>query len=308
MFDFREIEAFVWIVRLGSFRQAAQTLHLTQPSISERIARLEDIVGKRLLDRGQRPIVPTIAGRQFYHHAVQLLESRHAALETLKIDRVFQGVLRLGVVETIVHSWLPCFVAELSNRFPDLTIQLVVDGTPGLCAKLLGRQVDMVFALGPVTGTDILSSPLCSYATGLIVSPRFGLDPATFRWSTLEDQKVPLVTFASDSRPYRELWQILHDEGLNNVKLHCSSSAWTIVRLALASISVGAAVPLRIVHDELSRGELMTLPCVLPDHEFYTSWPAYLSKSLADGIIDLAVEISREDQAAHAMPLTGVVT
>ncbi|HBJ29022.1 LysR family transcriptional regulator, partial [Cobetia sp.] len=41
MFDFKELEAFVWVVRLGSFRKGATKLHLTQPSISDRINRLE---------------------------------------------------------------------------------------------------------------------------------------------------------------------------------------------------------------------------------------------------------------------------
>ncbi|BBI64776.1 hypothetical protein HSBAA_60820 [Vreelandella sulfidaeris] len=45
MLDFKELEAFVWAVRLGSFRKAATRLHLTQPSISERISRLETAVG-----------------------------------------------------------------------------------------------------------------------------------------------------------------------------------------------------------------------------------------------------------------------
>ena len=58
MLDFKELEAFVWAVRLGSFRKAATRLHLTQPSVSERISRLETTVGELLLERAARPIQP----------------------------------------------------------------------------------------------------------------------------------------------------------------------------------------------------------------------------------------------------------
>ena len=73
MFDFKELEAFVWVVRLGSFRKGATKLYLTQPSISDRITRLEDSVGESLLDRSARPVQPTLRGREFFTYAERLL-------------------------------------------------------------------------------------------------------------------------------------------------------------------------------------------------------------------------------------------
>lgn len=299
MFDFKEIEAFVWIVRLGSFRLAAQHLHLTQPSISDRIARLEGFVGGPLLDRAQRPIQPTPKGRQFYHHAQHMLETRQEAMTMLEANNPFQGVLRLGVVETIAHSWLPAFIAELANRFPDMTLQLEVDGTPGLANRLLNRQIDMAFTLGPVDAQDILSRPLCHYATGLIATPQLGFSAQTFTLEALARTGTPLITFASDSRPYRELQSLLHQQRLERIKLHCSGSVWTIVRLALDGIGVGA-IPPRIVKQEIARGELITLPCDLPRLDFAASWPQHIDKALADGVIDLAIELGQRDQREHA--------
>ncbi|SOC54698.1 regulatory helix-turn-helix protein, lysR family [Chromohalobacter canadensis] len=74
MFDFKELEAFVWVVRLGSFRKGATKLHLTQPSISDRITRLEDSVGESLLDRSARPVQPT-----FTHEHVLVPEAEAAS-------------------------------------------------------------------------------------------------------------------------------------------------------------------------------------------------------------------------------------
>ena len=73
MLDFKELDAFVWAVKLGSFRKAAVRLHITQPSISERISRLESTVGELLLERSARPIQPTMRGREFFLHPQTIL-------------------------------------------------------------------------------------------------------------------------------------------------------------------------------------------------------------------------------------------
>jgi DNA-binding transcriptional LysR family regulator len=59
----RLLEAFVWAVRLGSFREAAERLNMTQAAISSRIASLEDEFGQRLFDRNARDIRLTASGR-----------------------------------------------------------------------------------------------------------------------------------------------------------------------------------------------------------------------------------------------------
>ncbi|WP_010628501.1 LysR family transcriptional regulator [Halomonas sp. KM-1] len=81
MLDFKELEAFVWAVRLGSFRKAAMRLHLTQPSISERISRLESSVGEVLLERSARPIQPTALGQAdpAHHARTRVLRPRRAS-------------------------------------------------------------------------------------------------------------------------------------------------------------------------------------------------------------------------------------
>ncbi|MCK0767574.1 LysR family transcriptional regulator [Chromohalobacter canadensis] len=296
MFDFKEIEAFVWIVQLGSFRLAARHLHLTQPSVSDRIARLESIVGEPLLERTQRPIQPTPKGRQFHRHALRLMDARQEAMTMLELATPFQGTLRLGVVESIAHSWLPQFLAELSQRFPDMTLELEVDSSPGLAAKLHNRDVDMAFLMGPVNVQEVFNRFLCHYTMGLIASPYLGLDPANFSLHRLRD--LPLITFARDSRPYRELGSLLHQQKLEHLKLHCSSSLWTIVRMTLDGLGIGA-IPPRLAQEELSQGKLIELPLTLPELEFTASWPQHLDKSLAEGVTELAIEIARFDQQRH---------
>ena len=73
MLDFRSIETFLWVVKLGSFRGAAQRLNTTQPAISQRIAQLEREMGVKLLNRDHRVASPTPSGRQMMVYAEKLI-------------------------------------------------------------------------------------------------------------------------------------------------------------------------------------------------------------------------------------------
>src|SRR5277367_3900363 len=106
MTDFKAIETFMWVVTLGSFRGAALKLNTTQPAISQRIADLEDELGVKLLQRDRHSTSPTPSGRQMTLYAEKLLGMRSAMLAVVRDRSAFRGILRLGVAETIVHTWL----------------------------------------------------------------------------------------------------------------------------------------------------------------------------------------------------------
>jgi len=106
MADFKAIETFMWVATLGSFRGAAQRLNTTQPAISQRIAQLEREVGVKLLQRDRRMVLPTPSGRQMMVYAEKLIGLRSEMLAAVGDRSAMHGVLRLGVAETIVHTWL----------------------------------------------------------------------------------------------------------------------------------------------------------------------------------------------------------
>ena len=147
MLDFKELDAFVWAVKLGSFRKAAARLHITQPSVSERISRLESTVGELLLERSARPIQPTMRGREFFLHAERMLAQRDEALKLFDSEEDFSAPLRLGTIETIAHSWFPRFMQRLTERYPKLLIQLTVDYSPAPHDPSIGHQLYNLLAL-----------------------------------------------------------------------------------------------------------------------------------------------------------------
>ena len=293
MFDFKELEAFVWIVRLGSFRMAAKHLHITQPSISDRIARLESILGEKVLERNQRPIQPTLRGREFFRHAEQLLNARQDALKPFHPEARFEGTFHLGVVETIAHSWLPTFLAELSRLYPHMTLELEVDTTPRLLQRLQSHELDLAFVTGPVALENTRSQPLCGYPVGFIASPSLLAGRSDNHLELLQD--YPLITFPRDSRPFLELQQLLLEAHLSDTRIHCSGSLWTIVRLSMADFGIGVIPPV-ICQPELMTGQLrlIDMPVVPPRLNFHSIWLSGHDSYIAETISAHAVAFDKE--------------
>src|SRR3954462_4907998 len=110
MLDFRSIETFLWVVKLGSFRGAAARLNTTQPAISQPIAQLEREMGVKLLNRDHREASPTPSERQIMVKAEELIGPRAAMIAEIGDRTAMRDVMRRSVDETIVHTWLPRLV------------------------------------------------------------------------------------------------------------------------------------------------------------------------------------------------------
>lgn len=296
MIEFKELEAFVWVVKLGSFRKAAEHLFLTQPSISERIARLENQLGDKVLRRDHRPVIPTLKGRELFRQAELMLEQRQAALTHFRDRSDYEGVFRLGVVESVAHSWLPTLLTDLSTTYPKMTIELEVEGTPALKQKLLDHELDLAFLMGPVNSEFIVNRALCTYPVAFIGHPDQvpELDREQGVVQYLKD--AVLMTFSRDSVPYRDLVTLMQALKIKQPRIHCSSSISTIARLAAEKTGLGVIPPI-IVRRQITAGELtiIPLPLTLPPLLFTASWPASYDADLAESIAQLAIELSNVD-------------
>src|SRR6266852_2052339 len=171
MVDFKSIETFLWVVTLGSFRGAAQRLNTTQPAISQRIAQLEREMGVKLLSREHRMASPTPSGRQLMVYAEKLIGLRSEMMAEVGDRSATRGVMRLGVAETIVHTWLPRLIKSVNTAYPNLSLEIEVDITPNLSARLLAQEIELAFVLGPLSVSSVRNRPLCDYPIGFLASP-----------------------------------------------------------------------------------------------------------------------------------------
>jgi DNA-binding transcriptional LysR family regulator len=145
--ELSQLEAFVAVVREGSFSAAAKALYRTQPAISQTIKRLEDEVGHPLFDRASRRGLLTDAGRVLAVHAERLLNFRHQALAAL--DDVRQ--LRSGRL-TIAANELTClYLLPLLHEYRRLYPNVHVSVQRALASRIPGQVLDFGADLGVVT-------------------------------------------------------------------------------------------------------------------------------------------------------------
>ena len=292
MVDFKTIETFLWVATLGSFRGAAQKLNTTQPAISQRIAQLEEEMGVKLLQRDRRAASLTPSGRQLMVYAEKLIGLRAEMLAAVRDRSAMRGVLRLGVSETIVHTWLPKLVASVNSAHPNLSLEIEVDITPNLRARLLAQEIDLAFLLGPLSFSTIRNRVLCDYPIAFVASPTLGLGTGTL--TVHELARFPIITFPRKTQPYEIIRSLFNRPGVPNTRLHASASLATVIHMAMEGLGI-AVIPTAIVEHELKEGrlQLLTTDLQVPTLTFSASWLAAPDTLAVELVAGLAAELAQ---------------
>ena len=225
-----QLTAFLWVARLGGFRRAADQLHLTQPAISTRIAKLEEELGTAVFDRESSELTLTRQGTLLLSYANQMLfvqdEIRKHVADTAKLN----GLFRIGASETIAQSWLPDFLKAFSAVYPRINIDLTVDISTDLREALLTRQLDLAFLMGPVS----------EFSVENVALPPFALHWYCAAGSAPVDlTTTPVISFSAKTRPYRELMTLLARHVSPSVRVFTSTSLSASLQIIAAGSAVG---------------------------------------------------------------------
>ncbi len=287
--NLRFLETFVWVARLRSFKACATKLNLTQAAISGRIAALENDIGRPLFDRTLRDLPLTGAGLALLPYAQRLLELERTMRRTVQGAGELKGVVRLGIVESIVHTWFPSFVKALHQIHPGLEIEVIVEPMLQLHEMLRRGALDVALQ------TDAMMEPgihncdigllrmdwICAAASGL--QPRMSLD---------ELARFPFVTFPRHSQPHKQLQDLLRLHEVQPARVHFVSSIAASRQLLLASPCT-ATLPVAAVRDGLDDGSLRVVECEqkLPDLRLVASWR---DDPIADAVVQLALSEMRQ--------------
>ncbi|MGE3335626.1 MAG: LysR family transcriptional regulator [Rhodospirillaceae bacterium] len=294
MADFKNLETFVWVVKLGSFHGAAAKLSATQPAISQRIAQLEAEFGVQLLKREARPVTATKEGRNLLVHAERLLRMRTEMEKELTSPSAVRGVLRLGVSETIVHTWLSRFIDRVNEMYPSLALEIEVDISANLRERLVAQDIDLAFLLGPVSAPSIRNRDLCRFPLAFIASPALALPASPVPLAALAQH--PLITFSRLTRPYMEISELFARADLPPIRLHATAALAPAVRMALDGRAI-AIIPPAIVEKEIAEKKLriITSESALPDLSFTASWPNNPGDSVAEIVADVAIRCAKKE-------------
>lgn len=156
--DMKELEAFVAVVDRASFSRAAESLYLTQPTVSTHVAVLEQKLGVKLVVRASKEVYPTNAGDLFYNYAKEILRMRASAVQAVKaLSHEMKGTI-LAAASTIPGQYyLPKLIQGFRTLYPDINFQLQILDSTEVAEQVAGRKVELGF-----TGT-VVNYPKCVY-------------------------------------------------------------------------------------------------------------------------------------------------
>eukprot|EP01037_Dinobryon_pediforme_P025334 gene25334-27443_t len=254
--NIRFLETFVWLAKLKNFRLTAERLHTTQAAVSSRIATLEQDFGVRLFDRGAREVTLTSDGSKALVYAERMVKLMREMKDDMADKEVHAGVLRIGVIESIVHSWFPDFIGRLHKLFPRVQIEIASDTTIHLREQFNKGLLDIVLQAEPVIGPHISNLNLCEFTMRWVGSAKLNIGNETLSLSDLAT--FPIVSFARNSGPHTVIERMFSNSERGAPHINCIASVAAMIRLVTDGFGV-AAVPPAIIQRELNEESLQVL-------------------------------------------------
>ncbi len=193
--DLRQLHYFTVIVESGSMAKASRQLYIAQPSLSQQVAKLEDEVGKQLLNRSSKGVTPTENGLALYHQARFILRQVDQALTIARRDSAeVHGMTSLGLPATTVMAMGVPLVRRLRERYPNILLN-VVEGMSGHLAKMLrAGELDMAILFSPDAAPDLLAIPLLEEDLFVLLPKSSPLvEPDRTSLTLAETAQLPLI-------------------------------------------------------------------------------------------------------------------
>lgn len=284
------LRTFLAVVRTGGVRKAAVSLNLTQPAVTARIRNLEDTLQGTLFDRDAGGMTLTKRGERLLLYA-EKFERLQEMIEKDVIDpKGLERHLRIGVSETIAQCWLPDLIARLHRNFPKLQIEFNVDISLDLRERLLGREIDLAILLGPISEYTVDNMELPGFDLAWYVSAKAPVedDPAAYLTR-------PVLTYARNTRPYRELRELLFEHVDPDVSIFPSSSLSACFRLVEADLGI-AALPRALGAEYVAAGRIREFHpgWVPPPLRFTASWVAEPRSHVVEFAARAARDVAQE--------------
>ncbi|MEB6479307.1 LysR family transcriptional regulator [Acinetobacter vivianii] len=153
MFDPRLLRAFVTIIEAGSFTLAAERLHMTQSTVSQQLARLEQAVGKQLIDRNARPLQLTSAGEYLISYARRILALQQEAQNVLG-DPTGTIPIHIGLPEDIMNTDMALALSAFSKQHRSIRLDVTAGLSRDLMEDYRNGQFDLVIVKETLASAD----------------------------------------------------------------------------------------------------------------------------------------------------------
>ena len=169
--DFKQLEAFVRTVELSSFSKAAESLFISQPSVSVYVNALETELGTKLLSRTAKDVSPTRDGRVFYEYAKNLLSLREEAVFSMESrSSSYHGELELHASSVPAQYILPELIVAFNRVHPSITFRITMSDTFNVISSVIAQKCE-IGVVGAKTETGKCDYRLITSESIVLIGP-----------------------------------------------------------------------------------------------------------------------------------------
>lgn len=257
MQDLNDLYLFAQVVAHGGFSAAARALGTPKSKLSRRVARLEDQLGVRLIQRSSRRFAVTEIGQEYHRHCMAMLveaEGAQAAIDRTRSEP--QGVVRLSCPTALLDYQVGDMIARFMSAQPRVTVQLE---STNRRVDVIGEGFDIAIRVRfpPLEDTDLVMKVLGESTQRLVASP----DLLARVSGPLAPQDLSALPSLDEGPAHREhVWQLQGPDG-SGVEIRHAPRLVSDDRLALrlaALRGVGVVqLPTMMVWNDLERGLLV---------------------------------------------------
>ncbi|MCQ2554586.1 MAG: LysR family transcriptional regulator [Clostridia bacterium] len=251
--EFKQLEAFVNVVKLKSFSKAAEATFLTQPTISTHINMLEKELGVTLIDRHGKESRPTKEGRAFYNYAINILNTRERAVAKLgDFANEISGTLDIKTSTIPGEFIVPSIVAKFNAEFPNARFNIEESDSEKVCNDILDNLGEIGFT-GKESSNNLKYELILQDKLVLITpdNEKFRAIKEGINYVTVGDIKDEMFILREDGSATKKTFEdaISQKYGISELKVFASVNSIEAVKKYVA-LGLGVSVLSEVCVDE----------------------------------------------------------
>lgn len=257
MLDVSDIHQIEVIAELGSISKASETLNISQPTLSKRIGRLEQVLKISLFHRTNNGMLPTEAANHIIRSGQPLKHHLHTIERDIELMRQLEtGELNLGVGPIMEQLLFPEVLIQFSRKAPKVKISIRTEDAEDLLVLLREARVDIV--VGPFIESQVpegmVMTPVIDYEVIIVVRPDH---PLTRLTSISQDDLINYSLIAP-----RATTTLIEYLPANSARLEpqITCENYTVSKNMVMNSDYVSGGPASIFREELDAGQLVTLP------------------------------------------------
>lgn len=150
-FNLNQLRAFKALANERSFSKAAETLYISQPSLSNQIKCLEKNLKLKLVNRNRNKILLTEHGQIFLQYSERILalceESCRALID---LENGHRGIIKVGASQTVGTYIMPKILALFTRNYPQIVVKIQVNSTRTILKDILNKEIDIAIVGGEI--------------------------------------------------------------------------------------------------------------------------------------------------------------